>query len=316
LTIGSFLEFVSRHRVAAVVLFLIVFPWVLPYEALAVNILLFGLYAMGLNLLFGYTGLLSFGHAAFLGAGSYGTGIVMVHYGWPWYAAILIGVALATFFGVIMGYLAIRSRGVYFSMVTLALAQCVYYIFYKAEKLTGGENGLRGVKVEPISLGGYQLDFLNPTTKYYVILAFVAAALWFVSRILGSPFGAVIETVRENERRSAACGYDVARTKLLAFVLSAMICGLAGSLRALHLSIVPIDALHYLTSGQAVMMCLLGGMGTFFGPFVGAAAFLLIEDLVTNVTRYWQFVVGVVFIIFVLFFPRGIWGSLLHWSRR
>ena len=316
MTIGSFLEFVSRHRVAAVVLFLIVFPWVLPYEALAVNILLFGLYAMGLNLLFGYTGLLSFGHAAFLGAGSYGTGIVMVHYGWPWYAAILIGVALATFFGVIMGYLAIRSRGVYFSMVTLALAQCVYYIFYKAEKLTGGENGLRGVKVEPISLGGYQLDFLNPTTKYYVILAFVAAALWFVSRILGSPFGAVIETVRENERRSAACGYDVARTKLLAFVLSAMICGLAGSLRALHLSIVPIDALHYLTSGQAVMMCLLGGMGTFFGPFVGAAAFLLIEDLVTNVTRYWQFVVGVVFIIFVLFFPRGIWGSLLHWSRR
>lgn len=313
---GGLLDFVSRHRVAAVVLFLIVFPWVLPYEALAVNILLFGLYAMGLNLLFGYTGLLSFGHAAFLGAGSYGTGIVMVHYGWPWYAAILLGVALATFFGVIMGYLAIRSRGVYFSMVTLALAQCVYYIFYKAEKLTGGENGLRGVKVEPINLAGYQLDFLNPTTKYYIILAFVAAALWFVSRILGSPFGAVIETVRENEKRSAACGYDVARTKLLAFVLSAMICGLAGSLRALHLSIVPIDALHYLTSGQAVMMCLLGGMGTFFGPFVGAAAFLLIEDLVTNVTRYWQFAVGVVFIIFVLFFPRGIWGSLLHWSRR
>lgn len=313
---SGFLDFVSRHRVAAVVLFLIVFPWVLPYEALAVNILLFGLYAMGLNLLFGYTGLLSFGHAAFLGAGSYGTGIVMVHYGWPWYAAILLGVALATFFGVIMGYLAIRSRGVYFSMVTLALAQCIYYIFYKAEKLTGGENGLRGVKVEPISLAGYQLDFLNPTTKYYIILAFVAAALWFVSRILGSPFGAVIETVRENEKRSAACGYDVARTKLLAFVLSAMICGLAGSLRALHLSIVPIDALHYLTSGQAVMMCLLGGMGTFFGPFVGAATFLLIEDLATNVTRYWQFVVGVVFIIFVLFFPRGIWGSLLHWSRR
>lgn len=286
------------------------------YTTLVLPAFAYGIALLGLNLLFGYTGLLSFGHAAFLGAGSYGTGIVMVHYGWPWYAAIPLGVALATFFGVIMGYLAIRSRGVYFSMVTLALAQCVYYIFYKAEKLTGGENGLRGVRVEPISLAGYQLDFLNPTTKYYIILAFVAAALWFVSRILGSPFGAVIETVRENEKRSAACGYDVARTKLLAFVLSAMICGLAGSLRALHLSIVPIDALHYLTSGQAVMMCLLGGMGTFFGPFVGAATFLLIEDLVTNVTRYWQFVVGVVFITFVLFFPRGIWGSLLHWSRR
>lgn len=307
---------ISRNRVAAAIGLLIVLPWLMPYEALAVNVLIFGLYALGFNLLFGYTGLLSFGHAAFFGAGSYGTGIVMVHYGWPWYAAIPAGMGVAAVVGALIGWLAIRTRGIYFAMVTLALAQCVYFAFFKAERLTGGENGLRGVNVKPISLLGAEIDFLNPTTKYYIILIFVAAALWFVSRVLGSPFGAVIETIREKEQRAAACGYDVARTKLLAFVLSAVICGLAGSLRALHLSIVPIDSLHYLTSGQVVMMTLLGGMGTFFGPFVGAAAFLLIEELVTNVTRYWQLVAGAVFMIFVLFFPRGIWGSILHWSGR
>ena len=312
---NSVLNGISRHRVAAVTVFLLVFSWLMPYEALAVNVLIFGLYAMGFNLLFGYTGMLSFGHAAFLGVGSYGTGIVMVHFGWPWYLAIPAGVILASLFGVIIGWMAIRTRGIYFSMVTLALAQCVYFIFYKAESLTGGENGLRGIKLEKIDLPGLQIDLLNPTNKYYFLLIFVVMTLWFVSRVLSSPFGAVIETIRENEKRSAACGYDVARTKLVAFVLSAAICGLAGSLRALHLSVVPVDSLHYLTSGQAVMMALLGGMGTFFGPFVGAAAFLLIEDVVTNITKYWQFVAGAVFMTFVLFFPRGIWGSILHWLR-
>jgi branched-chain amino acid transport system permease protein len=158
---------------------------------------------------------------------------------------------------------------------------------------------------------GVTLDFLNPNVKYYVILAFVAVALWFVSRLLASPFGAVIEAVRENEKRAAACGYDVARTKLLVFVISAALCGLAGALRALHLSVVPIESLHYLLSGQAVMMCLLGGMGTFFGPFIGAGVFLTLEDVVTTMTKHWMAIVGTVFIIFVLFFPAGIWGTFM-----
>jgi len=307
---------VSRHRVAAVIVFLVVLPWCVPSQALAVNILIFGLYAVGFNLVFGYTGLLSFGHAAFLGSGSYATGIAMVHYGWPWWLAIPAGIGFAALAGLLVGYLAIRSRGIYFAMVTLALGQCVYFIFYQAESLTGGENGLRGVNLETIDLLGWKLNFQDPTTKYYVMLIFVAAALWFVSRLLASPFGAILESVRENERRAAACGYDVAKTKLLAFVISAAICGLAGALRALHLSIVPIDSLHYLTSGQVVMMSLLGGMGTFFGPFVGAATILLVEDVATLLTKSWQLVVGVIFIIFVLFFPRGIWGSFLHWLGR
>lgn len=307
---------VRGHRVAAVILFLLVFPLLMPYQALAINILLFGLFAVGFNLLFGYTGLLSFGHAAFLGTGSYLTGIAMVHGGLPWVAALLVGVLAATAAGVVIGFLAIRTRGIYFSMVTLALGQIVYYAFYKAERWTGGENGLRGIQVPKIELGGFTLDFLNPTTKYYVILVFVAAALWFVSRLLASPFGAVMEAVRENEKRAAACGFDVARTKLLVFTLSAAICGLAGALRALHLSVVPIDSLHYLQSGQAVMMCLLGGMGTFFGPFVGAAVFLTLEDVVTTLTQHWMALVGIVFIVFVLFFPAGIWGTLMKRLER
>ena len=307
---------VTRHRVAAVLAFLLVLPLLMPYHALAVNVLIFGLYAVGFNLLFGYTGLLSFGHAAFLGVGSYGAGIAIVSLALPWWAAIGLGVLAATAAGALIGLLAIRTRGIYFSMVTLALGQIVYYAFYKAERWTGGENGLRGVRVETIDLAGWQINFVDPLSKYYVILAFVAAALWFVSRVLASPFGAVVETVRENEQRAAACGYDVARTKLLAFTLSAGLCGLAGALRALHLSIVPIDSLHYLQSGQAVMMCLLGGMGTFFGPFVGALVFLVLEDVVTHLTAYWMAVVGGIFMVFVLFFPRGIWGSILAWLDR
>jgi len=307
---------VVRHRVAAVLAFLLLVPLVMPYEALAINILIFGLYAVGFNLLFGYTGMLSFGHAAFLGVGSYLCGIAIVSGGWPWWAAVFAGVAASALVGLVMGFLAIRTRGIYFSMVTLALAQIVYYGFYKAERWTGGENGLRGIRVETIDLLGWKLDFLNPITKYYVILVFVAAALWFVSRVLNSPFGAVIEAIRENEKRAAACGFDVARAKLLVFVLSAAVCGLAGALRALHLSIVPIDSLHYLQSGQAVMMCLLGGMGTFFGPFVGAGVFLYLEDVATSVTTHWMAAVGVIFMVFVLFFPKGVWGSILHWLNR
>jgi branched-chain amino acid transport system permease protein len=309
-------DLIRRHRVAAVIAFLLVFPLLMPYQALAINILIFGLFAVGFNLLFGYTGLLSFGHAAFLGVGSYLTGIGMVHMGLPWGVAVLLGVVSAALAGVLIGYLAIRTRGIYFSMVTLALAQIVYYAFYKAEKWTGGENGLRGIQVPQMDIAGFKFDFLDPNTKYYVILVFVAAALWFVSRLLASPFGAVMEAVRENEKRAAACGFDVARTKLLVFVISAALCGLAGALRALHLSVVPIDSLHYLLSGQAVMMCLLGGMGTFFGPFVGAGVFLTLEDVVTTLTKHWMAVVGAVFMFFVLFFPAGIWGTFMKRLER
>ncbi len=304
-----------RWRVPLVAAALAVLPWIAPSQALSVNILIYGLYATGFNLLFGYTGLLSFGHAAFLGAGAYGAGIALARFGIGWFGAIAIGVAVSGVLAVLIGALSIRSRGIYFSMVTLALAQLVYYVAFQAEAWTGGENGLRGLTVSTLRIGPYALNFLNPVVKYYVIFAFVVAALWAVSRVLNAPFGAAIEAIRENESRALACGYDVRRVKLVAFALSGLVCGLAGALDALHLSIVPIDTLYYQTSGLAVMMALLGGAGTFFGPFVGAAMFLLIEDTVSLWTSHWQLFVGAVFILAVLFLPRGVWGSLIAWRE-
>src|SRR5580700_11023349 len=272
----SCFQFATAHRASLASLVVLVFPLVMPFTALAVNILIYGLFALGFNLVYGYLGL--FG------------GLMM---------AALIGV------------LAIRTRGIYFAMVTMALSQCVYYLFYQAVDWTGGENGLRGINVRTVDILGLKLDFINPLTRYYIIAAFVIAAFYVLSRILASPFGAVIEAVRENEARAKASGYDVTATRLMTFVLSGGFCGLAGALQALHLSIVPIEILHYDTSGIVVMIALLGGMGTFFGPMIGAAVFLVLENLVSLWTVHWQLVVGAIFMLCVLFFPAGIWGTLI-----
>jgi branched-chain amino acid transport system permease protein len=308
----SWFELTIRHRASLASLFVLTFPLVMPFTALAVNILIYGLFALGFNLLYGYLGLLSFGHAALFGTGAYLCGIAITHFALPWYAAIAIGVlgglVMATFIGVLTS----RTRGIYFAMVTMALAQCVYFLFYQAEDWTGGENGLRGINLRVIDLFGIKLDFINPLTRYYVIAGFVIAAFFLLSRILASPFGAVIEAVRENEQRAKASGYDVALVRQITFILSGGFCGLAGALAALHLSIVPIEILHYDTSGMVVMIALLGGMGTFFGPMIGAAAFLLLENLVSLYTVHWQLIVGTIFMVCVLFFPAGIWGTVIR----
>jgi branched-chain amino acid transport system permease protein len=316
MNLRSIVNGIARHRVISALFILLILPVLTPYNALAVNILIFGLFAVGFNLVYGYTGMLSFGHASFFGVGSYLTGIAMVHFGMNWIPAIFVGVAASLIAGLLVGYLAVRTRGIYFSMVTLALGQVIYYIFYKAERWTGGENGLTGIKAQAIHISGLSIDFLNPLTKYYIFFLFIAVTLWLVSRILASPFGSVIESIRENENRAVACGYDVARSKLMIFVISAGVCGLAGALRALHLSVVPVDSLNYLQSGQVLMMSLLGGVGSFFGPFAGAAVFLYLEEFATNVTKYWMGVVGILFIVLILFFPRGILGSLVHQLKR
>jgi branched-chain amino acid transport system permease protein len=301
----------TRHRVLLSIAVLVLFPLLMPFHALAINILLFGLFGAGYNLTFGYTGKLSFGHAAFYGTGAYGCGILIASYQVPWPAAIAVGVVLGGLVALLIGALAIRTRGIYFAMVTLALAQCVYFAAFHATSLTGGDNGLRGVNVPALQLGGWRLDLLQPLNRYYFVLAFVAVAIWVLSRILKSPFGAVLEAVRENEQRARASGFDVERAKLLSFVISGLFCGLAGALSAINLATVGIDMLSYHTSGQVMMVTLLGGMGTFFGPFIGAGTFLAMEHALTAVTERWQLVVGLMFIALVLFFPKGIWGSLL-----
>jgi branched-chain amino acid transport system permease protein len=306
----------GRWRVPLSIAVLCALPWLLPSQALAVNVLIYGLYAMGYNLLFGYTGLLSFGHAALFGTGAYVTGIAIGQFGANWLVGIVAGVLAAGAMAAVMGALSTRTRGIYFAMVTLALAQLVYYVALQASSWTGGENGLRGFTVSRVGIGPVSIDFLDPVNKYYVVLAFVALAMWTLSRILASPFGGVIEAIRENETRAKACGYDVIRTRLLAFVLSGLFCGLAGTLSALHLSIVPLDSLGYAMSGQAVMMTMLGGVGTFFGPFVGALAFLVMEDVLSLWTSHWQLFLGAIFVALVLYMPKGIWGTGLVWVQR
>ncbi len=307
----SVMRATSAWRVPLSIAVLCLLPWLLPSKALAVNVLIYGVLAIGYNLLFGYTGLLSFGHAAFFGSGAYVTGIAIGRFGVPWYAAVAVGVFGGASLAAIIGALSTRTRGIYFSMVTLALAQLVYYVALQASAWTGGENGLRGFTVERINLFGATVNFLDPVTKFYVLMVFAALALWAVSRILNSPFGAAIEAIRENERRARSCGFDVERAKLLSFTLSGAICALAGTMSALHLAFVPLDILHYQTSGMIVMMVLLGGARSFFGPFVGALAFLVLEDVISLWTPHWQIFVGTIFIIFVLFLPKGLWGTFL-----
>ena len=307
---------ITRHRTLVLLVVLALFPLVAPYEALAINILIFGLLAVGFNLIFGYAGMLSFGHAAFFGLGAYGCGVPIARFGFAWFPSLLLGVLIAGLAAALIGWLAIRTRGIYFAMVTLALSQVVYFATFQSVGLTGGEDGLRGVNVPSIDLFGVSISLLDPTAKYYFVLFFVAIALLLFSRLLNSPFGAVLEAVRENETRAAACGYDVARTRWLAFPLSGLFAGLAGALYAIHLSVVPIETLHYFTSATIVMMTLLGGMGTFFGPFLGAFVYLMLQDLVSVITVHWQLFVGLLFVFLILFFPRGIWGSLLHWMKR
>lgn len=290
--------------------FLAVLPLVLPYTSLAGSMLIMGLFAAGYNLVFGYAGILSLGHSAMFGCGAYATGLLMLKAGIWWPVAILAGPLAGGLVGIVFAILALRTKGISFAMITLALGQCCYQIAITFADVTGGDNGLRGVIADPIRFGSISIDPAQPMVRYYLMLAIAAVTLAGLARVLVSPFGTVLRAMRENPARAQACGVDTRGAKALALTLSGMTCGLAGSFYALHLSTVPLDALGYQLSGQVVMMTLLGGMGTFFGPFVGAALFVGAEHLISDITSYWQIAVGLLFIGFVLFCPRGVWGTL------
>ena len=309
--IGRLLAWLAAHPVLGFLGFFAVFPFLVPYKALATQVLIFGLFALGFNLLYGYTGLLSFGHAAYWGLGAYGTGIALakLKVSSLW-LALGAGVGLALLGGAFVGFFALRRRGIYFSMLTLAFAQLFYFVAFHLADWTGGDDGLRGITVLPVRLPGYTLSLDSPLAFYYFAFALVALAVAGLKRILDSPFGAVLQAIRENSDRAVACGYDITRVKLLSFVFSALFTGLAGALDALRLTVVPIESLYWTTSGQVVIMTLLGGAGTFFGPFVGAATFLVLEDRLSLFIESWPLVIGAIFMVFVLFLPRGIWGTL------
>ena len=305
---------IAAHPVASLVAFFAVFPFLVPHTSLATQVLTYGLFALGFNLLYGYTGLLSFGHAAYWGLGAYGTGIALakLKVGSLW-VALGAGLGTAALGGVVAGFFCLRRRGIYFAMLTLAFAQLLYFIAFHLADWTGGDDGLRGIPLHPLSLPGVSISLRSPLAFYYFTFVLVVLAMAAFKRILDSPFGSVLQAIRENTDRAVACGYDVTRVKLLSFVFSALFAGLAGALEALRLTVVPVEALYWSTSGQAVIMTLLGGAGTFFGPFVGALTLLVLEERLSRFIEWWPIVVGSVFMAFVLFLPQGIWGTLLEW---
>ena len=276
--------------------------------SLGTEIVVFTLLAIAYNLLMGYTGLVSFGHSAFFGLGGYAAGLTQIHVAQGMGVPLLAGVAAAALAGAAIGFLLMRKRGVYFSLLTLAFTQMFFYIVYGATAVTGGENGLGGIERFPVSLGPLRLDLADKRVYYYAAAALAAAAIWLLWRIVHSPFGRVLEAIRENEQRASFVGYDVKRYKLTAFVVSCAFSGLAGALYTFLLNFAYPESLHVTMAGEIAAMTLVGGMRSFVGPAVGAAVFVFMRDTLSSWTQNWLIYFGVIFIAFVMFSPNGIVG--------
>ncbi len=283
------------------------------YPVFVMKLLCFALFACAFNLLLGFTGLLSFGHAAFFGSAAYVTGWFVRSQGWTPELAVAAGVVASALLGLIFGLVAIRRQGIYFAMITLALAQMVFFIALQAP-FTGGEDGLQGVPRGRL-LGLLPLD--SDVTLYYVVLAVFVACFAGIARIVASPFGQVLKMIRENQPRAISLGYEVDRYKLLAFVLSAGLAGLAGGLKTIVMGFATLSDVHWSMSGEVILMSLLGGVGTLFGPVLGAAIVIGLQNMLADkVGAYVTVIIGVIFVVCVLAFRKGIVGELLAWMDR
>jgi branched-chain amino acid transport system permease protein len=292
---------------------LAVAPFLGVYPVFAMKALCFALFACAFNLLIGFGGLLSFGHAMFLGTAGYVCAHVAKEWGWPPEFAILAGTAAATLLGCVTGLLAIRRQGTYIAMITRALAQMIFF-FYLQTPFTHGEDGIQAVPRG--KLFGF-IDLSNTLVMYYTVVVIFLAAFLFIYRIVHSPFGQVLQAIRENEPRAISLGYDAERYKLLAFILSAGLSGLAGATKAIVFQLASLTDVHWTMSGEVVLMNLLGGMGTIFGPVVGAFAIVGLESYLAGFGQWVTVITGVIFVICVLAFRRGIVGELgAWWARR
>jgi len=287
-------------------------PFVI-YPVFLMNVFCFALFACAFNLLMGFTGLLSFGHAAFFGTGAYAAGHAMKVWGLTPELGIVVGSLCAAAVGYVVGGLAIRRQGIYFAMITLALAQMIYFFFLQAP-FTGGEDGLQSVPRGHL-FGIVPLK--DDLVLYYVVLAIFAAGLWLIYRAVHSPFGQILKSIRENEQRTLSLGYDVNKFKLLAFVLSAGIAGMAGAAKALVFGFATLTDAHWQTSGEVVLMTLLGGLGTIFGPAIGAALVVTLQnELADKVGSKVTIIIGLTFIFCVHSFRKGIVGELSGWLTK
>lgn len=312
----------------ALILALLAAPMVGAYPIFMMKLFCFALFACAFNLLFGFTGLLSFGHAAFFGGSAYIAGHVLKVWGVTPEIGLLLGTAFGALLGWIVGYLAIKRQGIYFTMITLALAQMLYFVWLQAP-FTGGEDGLQAV---PRGKLFGLLDLRSDMTMYYVSLVIVVLAFLFIMRVVKSPFGHILHGIKENEPRAISLGYDTNRFKLMVFVLSAALSGLAGALKTLVLGFATLSDVHWAMSGHAVLMTLVGGMGTLSGPLVGAVVIVAIENKVgewgnwiASITQIDWFrslgesvtiVTGFIFVVCVLLFRRGIVGEVLNFLRK
>jgi branched-chain amino acid transport system permease protein len=290
---------------------LAVAPFVL-YPVFMMKVLCFGLFAAAFNLLIGYVGLLSFGHACFFGGAAYITAYTVKHWGLEPLTGILLGVAFAAALGVVVGYLAIRRSGIYFSMITLALAQ-MFFFFCLQAPFTGGEDGIQAVPRGRL-LG--LIDLSHPLTMYYTVLAIFLFGIFAVWRIVNSPFGNILKAIRENENRAISLGYRVERYKLGAFVISAALAGLAGGTKSLVFQLATLTDVDWRMSGEVILMTLLGGIGTMIGPLVGAAFVSTLEHYLATSNFPVTVLIGAIFVVCVLLFRRGIVGEILHATRR
>jgi branched-chain amino acid transport system permease protein len=282
-------------------------PFVL-YPVFAMKILCIGLFASAFGLLLGYVGLLSFGHAAFFGSSAYATGLLIKTYGCSPLVAIVGGVGLASVLGLVFGGLAIRRQGIYFAMVTLALAQLIYFLVSQMP-FTGGEDGLQGIERGAV----FGIDLNGSLAMYYFVFTFFCLGLALIDRVIHSPFGQVLKAIREHEPRAVSLGYRADRFKLLAFVLSAGLAGLAGALNTLVFQLASLTDVNWHLSGEVILMTLLGGLGIFLGPLLGATIVVTLESqLGARVGSWVQVLIGTTFILCVLLFRRGILGELAH----
>jgi branched-chain amino acid transport system permease protein len=292
---------------------LIAAPFVGIYPVFIMKALCYAIFACAFNLLLGYTGLLSFGHAAFMGSAAYATGWIVRNAGLSPELGLLGGVALAALVGLVVGLIAIRRQGIYFAMVTLAMAQMVYFVCLQAP-ITGGEDGMQGV---PRGKLFGLLPLGSDIAMYFFVLALFVAVFAFIIRVVHSPYGQVLKAIRENEPRAVSLGYEVDRYKLLAFVLSTAIAGLAGGLKTLVLGFATLSDVHWSLSGEVVLMTLLGGLGTFAGPVVGAFTIVGLQDYLADRVGSWvTVIIGAIFVVCVLAFRRGFVGEVVAWRER
>lgn len=288
-------------------------PWAGVYPVYLMTLFCFAIFACAFNLLLGYGGMLSFGHAAYFGFSSYTTAWLVTSQGWSTLPAIGVGVVASMVLGLLIGLIAIRRSGIYFAMITLALGQLVYFVCLQAP-FTGGENGLQGVpRGSFLGLVSLRSDF----ALYYFVLAALVLVFLFIQRVVSSPFGQVLKAIRENEPRAISLGYNVDRYKLLVFVLSASIAGLAGSLKSLVLGFATLSDVLQATSGEVILMTLLGGAGTFFGPVLGAGIVITLQDMLSDRVGSWvTVIIGAIFVICVLAFRKGVVGEWQAWRER